>query len=329
MSVRHVRDNLYDIDISLGRRNRFRKRIEASGKLEAVMIHNEYAKQLGKSVGDVYTVSAISEKYLQWVENNQSPKTLYDKKRMIFANINPFFGRMMPDLITPILIESYRKKRISESGHKHREINLEVLCLQSMIKWGMEHGLCNDTLKKTKALPQTKKLPRTLSRDDLMKLMGAMSLKHRALFMCLYHAGMRKQEACRLKWDDVHFDPDFFRITGKGSKMRLVPMTPVLSEIMRALRSVDNGGQYCFPSRVRGGVLTDIRAPLKKALETCGIRETVTPHMLRHSFATHLLENGADIRAIQGLLGHEQISTTQIYLQVAFPHLQNAISKLK
>jgi site-specific recombinase XerD len=329
MSVRHFKDDLWDIDICIGK-DRFRKRVSAVGKLEAVMIHNEYAKQLGRSVGDVYSIASISEKYLQWVENNQSPKTLKDKRRMLFANLIPYFGRMLPDNITTIMVEDFKARRIEETGHKHREINLEILCLQHMVKWASQNSLCNDPLKKTTTLPHTRKLPGTISRDDLMKILRAMDVKHRTLFLCLYHGGLRKSEACNLQWDDVHFEPDFLRITGKRGKMRLVPMTPMLSEAMREWKAVDVQRQsHCFPSRVRNGILTDIRAPLKKAIEVAGIKERVTPHMLRHSFATHLLEGGADLRAIQSLLGHEKITSTEIYTRVAFPHLRHTMEILK
>jgi site-specific recombinase XerD len=156
------------------------------------------------------------------------------------------------------------------------------------------------------------------------------------LFLCLYNAGLRKGEACTLTWDKVHLDdPAHVRITGKGNKTRIVPLTVMLRESFGWLSLCCHGAAEgkrgnapCFPSIRGGGCLTDIRKPLWAAIKKAGLNR-ITPHTLRHSFATHLLESGADLRAIQGMMGHEDISTTQIYTNVAFPHLQNAIKGLE
>jgi integrase/recombinase XerD len=161
-----------------------------------------------------------------------------------------------------------------------------------------------------------------------------LSPKHKALYMCLYMAGLRKSEACGLRWEDVHFNPDFLLVRGKGDKQRLVPMHPSLSEVMSALK-VSTRGSICFPSRVSvragkqtTGILTDIRKPLEKAMVTAGITSTITPHAFRHSFATHLMDTGANLRSIQTSLGHANVQTTQIYTHVSFGLLQKDIGRL-
>jgi len=353
MSVRWVKNDIYQIDIRMGKKARFQKRIHAASKMEAVQEELEYRRMLGRQAGDIHSTNAIAEKYISWMEDNQSPHTVRDKKRMLFAHILPFFGRMMPDYITPILIGDYKsmrlkainkiddeeeRKRKTDSEVKgKREVNLEILCLSAMIKWAVEMGMCNNALPKLKPLPYKRPLPKAISRKDINAILERLSPKHKALFMCLYLAGMRKSEACALTWDKVHFNPDFILVKGKGDRERIVPMHSLLTDAMKELKQEPkkklndysvSAGSICFPSRRGGGMLTDIRKPLEKAIHDAGIDSRITPHMFRHSFATHLLENGSNLRIIQEALGHRDVGTTQIYTHVAFGVLENAVAKL-
>lgn len=150
-----------------------------------------------------------------------------------------------------------------------------------------------------------------------------MNQKHRILFLCMYHAGLRKHEACNLRIQDIHFEPDYIKVIGKGNKERTVIMSDLLASELKA--HIPLCTDLLFPSRVRGGVLTDIRSPLKTAMEKVGITRKISPHKLRHSFATHLLEGKADLRTIQEQMGHESIETTQIYTKVTFGHAEKTI----
>lgn len=334
--MRLRKENTWQIDIRLGRKERFRKDIHAKSKLEAVMIENEYRKQLGRISTDVYSLSVIAEKYLEYVKNHQSPITYRDKFRMMHASILPYFGRFMPDYITSPLINDYKAKRLKEHEGINRMVNLEILCLKSAIKWGSEERppMCNNTFPKVKPLPYRRPIPEYTSKEDLMALINNMgSIKHKLLFLCLYQAGLRKSEACNLKKEHIHFEPDFIIAHGKGNKTRLVAMPDLLSLYMQDYLK-DFDGEYLFQSRVRrrkgkmtGPVITDIRSPLKTAMKKAGIKQKLTPHKLRHAFATHLLEAGADLRAIQVLLGHEDIQTTQIYTKVTPRYLTSVVKK--
>ncbi|MRS02707.1 hypothetical protein EG832_05715 [bacterium] len=148
----------------------------------------------------------------------------------------------------------------------------------------------------------------------------------RVLFLCLYQAGLRKSEACNLEPHDIHFKPDYIKARGKGGKVRLVAMSDLLANDMNTYLN-DHKGGHLFPSRVRGGIITDIRTPLKTAMKKAGIKRRITPHCLRHSFATHMLEDGADLRTIQVAMGHEDIGTTQIYTKINLGHMTSAIKK--
>jgi len=336
MTTRKVREGVYDIDIPLGSRgDRFRKRIKAANDLEAAAIETDFLKDLGHHTITPFTVSAVAEKYIPWMDMHQSPKTAREKKKMLLASILPFFGPLMPDRITPQTIQTYKEKRLSGGRKIHRAVNLELLCLSSMLKWGFKEGLCNDPPEKYQPLPYKRPLPDYINKESLIAIIDAMEYRHRALFLCLYHAGLRKEEACTLTWDLVHLgSPAHLRVTGKGNKTRMVPLTGLLHDTLAWLSLRRFGASMaasmtgvCFPSSRGGGFLTDIRKPLWTAIRKAQV-ERVTPHALRHSFATHLLESGADLRAIQGMMGHQDISTTQIYTNVAFPHLQKAIKGL-
>lgn len=207
--MRHLKDDRWQIDISLPNRERFHKNVRAKSKLEAVLQEQEYRKQLGRQIGDMYSVNAIADKYLEHVQIHQSRLTYRDKFRMINVAILPFFGNMMPDRITPVLLSDFKKKRIEQIGDKKREINLEMLCLTAMIKWAVNQGMCNNPLPKIKPLPYKRPDPEYFTKDELMAILHNMGIKHKALFMCLYLAGLRSAEARNLQWKDVHFNPDF------------------------------------------------------------------------------------------------------------------------
>jgi site-specific recombinase XerD len=327
MSVRNLHDDVWQIDIRIGRKDRFRKNVRSSSKLQAVLIEQEYRKQLGREIGDIYSIHSIAPEYLEYVKNHQSPITYRDKFRMLNAQILPFFGNFMPDYVTKLMIEGYKKKRLKEHASINRQINLEILCLDSLVRWAADQGMCNNPLPKSKPLPYRRPIPEYIRKEELMSIIDRMILKHRVLFLCLYHAGLRKSEACSLEKHNIHFDPDYIVAHGKGGKMRLVAMSDLLVNDMRTYLKTHTG-DHLFPSRVRGGIITDIRSPLKTAMKKACIERRITPHMLRHSFATHMLEERADLRTIQAAMGHEDISTTQIYTKVNPEHMTKTIKRV-
>lgn len=335
MSVRNLHDDVWQIDIRIGRKDRFRKNIKAGSKLQAVLIEQEYRKYLGRQIGDIYSINSIAQEYLAFVKNHQSPKTYKEKFRMLNAQILPYFGNFMPDYVTKLMVEGYKKKRLNEHAGINREINLEILCLSSLVKWASDHGMCNNPLPSTKPLPYRRPIPEYIRREELTAILDNMKLKHRVLFLCLYHAGLRKTEACNLLPSDVHFNPDYITAHGKGGKKRIVAMSDLLANEMNVyLKTLEDS--LLFPSRIKikkGKVrekrlITDIRSPLKTAMKKAGIERRLTPHMFRHSFATHMLEERADLRTIQVAMGHEDIGTTQIYTKVNPEHMTKTIKRV-
>ena len=181
------------------------------------------------------------------------------------------------------------------------------------------------------------RLPKTLTQHDVTALLdlGAVStpedLRDRAMMELLYATGLRVSELVMAEVALVNLDVGYLRVTGKGAKQRLVPMgegaRQLLQQYMEEARprllSKKKTSRYVFVSR-RGGPLTRqaFWKLLRRRAQRAGIRQTISPHMLRHSFATHLLEGGADLRTVQVMLGHADIATTQIYTQVERGHLK-------
>ncbi len=162
------------------------------------------------------------------------------------------------------------------------------------------------------------KLPLVLSREEVIKMIESTSnLKHKMVIMFLYYAGLRLDEVRNLGWKDIDFDRETIHLkTAKGDKERVVFLHKKLSDILRMYGIKEEGPIFVSQREGKYNKRT-IQQIIKSAAKKAGIKKNVTPHTLRHSFATHLLESGADIRYIQQLLGHKDLKTTQIYTHVA------------
>ncbi|AEC51341.1 integrase/recombinase [Pyrococcus sp. NA2] len=220
--------------------------------------------------------------------------------------------------------------RLKKKGYSIRSINLIVHALKAYFKF---EGLETEAEKlKTPKIPKT--LPRSLTEEEIKKVIeAAKNLRDRLILLLLYGAGLRVSELCNLKIEDVNFEKGFLIVRGgKGGKDRIIPLSEtLLQEIQRYLKTRKDNSPYLFVEIRRGK--KDKLSPktvwwiVKKYGEEAGIN--LTPHQLRHSFATHMLERGIDIRIIQELLGHASLSTTQIYTKVTTKHLKEAVEKAR
>ena len=186
-----------------------------------------------------------------------------------------------------------------------------------------------------------RKLPSTLAFPEIEKMLDAIDLstnegtRNRAILEVLYSSGLRVSELVEMKLTECFFDIGFLRIIGKGNKVRLVPIgrdalhyVKIYLETIRSQQ--DNikpeAENHVFLNR-RGNKLTRVMIFLiiKDLVAKCGIQKNISPHTFRHSFATHLIEGGADLRAVQEMLGHESITTTEIYTHLDREYLQQTI----
>lgn len=185
-----------------------------------------------------------------------------------------------------------------------------------------------------------RKLPDTLSVEDIDNLIAAVDLstpegeRNRAILETLYSCGLRVSELISLKISDLFFDEGFIKITGKGNKQRFVPIAQNTQRFIELYKStirnqlnIAKGHEDTLFLNRRGKQLT--RAMVFTIIKTLAVKinlqKNISPHTLRHSFATHLLENGADLRSIQMMLGHESITTTEVYVHLDRKHLTQII----
>lgn len=190
--------------------------------------------------------------------------------------------------------------------------------------------------------PKTgRKLPDTLSVEEIDALIAAIDLssnegeRNRAMLETLYGCGLRVSELVSLKISDLFFDEGFIKITGKGNKQRFVPVGDLTQKYIQIYRdykrtdlNIKKGQEDTLFLNRRGGQLTRamVFTIIKDLAFKIDLKKSISPHTLRHSFATHLLENGADLRSIQMMLGHESITTTEIYVHLDRKFLTEVIN---
>lgn len=187
-----------------------------------------------------------------------------------------------------------------------------------------------------------RKLPDTLDYEEIVKLLEAIDLskqegnRNRAMLEVLYSSGLRVSELVDLRIGNIYFDLGFLRVIGKGNKERLVPIGKdalkylrIYLEEVRVHISVQNGFEsHVFLNR-RGKKISRVMVfmIIKELASKIGLHKTISPHTFRHSFATHLIEGGADLRAVQEMLGHESITTTEIYTHLDRDYLRQVIQE--
>lgn len=226
-------------------------------------------------------------------------------------------------------IEAYLGK-VTADGLSKRSLARLLSSLRSFFDWCVEEGEVKDNPCDRVDSPKLGKyLPAVLSVEEVAAILESVDLKapfgkrNRAILEVLYSCGLRVSEAAGLRISHVHLDEGFVDVIGKGDKQRLVPMGEVASNAIRAYledrpepasRAWDD---YLFLSRF-GKPLSRVSLfnLVKEQAMAAGIQKEISPHTFRHSFATHLIENGADLRTVQEMLGHESILTTEIYTHI-------------
>ncbi len=184
-----------------------------------------------------------------------------------------------------------------------------------------------------------RKIPEVLSLEEIDKIIASIDLstpdghRNRAIIEMLYSCGLRVSELTHLTFSNIYKEQEFLRILGKGNKQRLVPVSQkALDEISRweidrNTLNIQKGNEDFVFLNLRGSKISRISVfnIVKNCAEKAGIRKTISPHTFRHSFATHLLEGGANLRAIQQMLGHQSIQTTEIYAHIDIAFLRQTI----
>jgi len=223
------------------------------------------------------------------------------------------------------LAPSSRARQLSAIRHFHRFLEREGLGSDDAVERVARPKL-------PRRMPSVLTLAQVESLIDTPDITTPLGLRDRAMLELAYGAGLRVSELCGLRVDALQLDQQLVMITGKGGKQRVVPFGR--AAVKAVARYLDHGRPYLLQGRVSPHVFVNARGSgisrvgffkrLKQHARDAGITRRVTPHVLRHSFATHLLEGGADLRLVQELLGHADIATTQVYTHVDTRHLLEA-----
>lgn len=230
---------------------------------------------------------------------------------------------------------------LHDKGLTKRSIRMKLAAVKSMFKYLVRTGVINSNPSRVVASPKMeKKLPSFLQQSEAESLSAAFDtttvhgLRDRALCELLYGSGLRVSEALQLNVDDIDPRARTVRVLGKRSKERVVPVTRTSVEAITAYRKLRHellvsADEEALFVGDRGGRLTPSSAYriVKRALGPITEAQRKSPHVLRHSFATHLLDNGADLKAVSDMLGHASLSTTQVYTHVSVERLKEAYLK--
>jgi integrase/recombinase XerD len=247
-----------------------------------------------------------------------------------------------PDAAVGYLAARTRRGRRNDPGLAPTSLRRRAAALKGFYRFAYGEGLIGIDVAAHLDLPRPSRLlPETLTVEETERLLEAASdIRDRALLELLYAAGLRISEAINLDLEDLSRDGSFVRVIGKGDKERLVPVGEIALDwlsgwidgaraVLIALHHVApvRGGPLFLGDRGRRWARQQAWTAVKRAAEGAGLTDRVSPHTLRHSFATHLLEGGADLRVVQELLGHASISTTQLYTHLTGERIRDVYSR--
>ena len=215
-------------------------------------------------------------------------------------------------------------------GLSPKSLQRRLSACRSFYAWLLKHGrIAASPAASLRAPKAPRKLPQVLDVDEAVQLVelptdAPLGLRDRAILELFYSSGLRLSELCALRWRDLALADGLVTVLGKGSKQRTVPVGSHAAKALEAWRTESNGQPdgAVFPGR-GGGPITPraVQIRLRQLAQRQGLFKRVHPHLLRHSFASHVLESSGDLRGVQELLGHADIATTQIYTHLDYQHL--------
>ncbi len=243
-----------------------------------------------------------------------------------------------PNAITPLDLRNY-VSALHDAGYARTSVARRLACMRSFFRFAQREGLCDSNPAKPLRNPRReRKLPHFLSGREIGKLLLAppaneiAGIRDRAILETLYSAGLRVSEVVGINLTDLDLTDGFVRVRGKGKRERLAPLGSHAITAIRRWQKVrkpnSKNGQTLFLNKFGSRLSTrGVARLLEKYLKLTGLDLRTSPHTLRHSFATHLLDRGADIRSVQELLGHKSLVTTQIYTHVSTAGLRKAYER--
>lgn len=297
-------------------------------------------------------METLVEDFLQYLrhERGHSPHTLRTyagllNKFMVWARQTGLTSWLQVELAHLVaFLQAERARPLAPAGQDSprrlsgESVYLEIAALRALYRYAEAEKLLPLNIAENLALPRRwKRLPKSLSNAEIDKLLTPeqpatpQSLCDDAILELAYASGLRRTELCALRLEQLHLAAGFINVIGKGNKERVVPVgTKAIDALNRYLTSgrpklvkPRSPANVFLTSRGTAFASITMWAHIKARVKRSGIGRNITPHMLRHSFATHLLEHGADLRVIQELLGHANISTTEVYTHVSGNRLRD------
>lgn len=270
---------------------------------------------------------------------NSVANYLFDIKRLV-QYLTEFNIEVSPLQVSEDVIQQFVYHIAAELNPRSRA--RVISGLKSFFNYLVFEDYCKTSPMELIEVPKIgRKLPSTLSTQEIDNLIAAIDLstnegeRNRAMLELLYSCGLRVSELVTLKLSDLYFEEGFIKVTGKGSKQRFVPIGTftqkyinIYKDEVRVFQPVQKGSEDTLFLNRRGRGLTRamVFTIIKDLAKKINLSKNISPHTFRHSFATHLLENGADLRSIQMMLGHESITTTEIYMHLDRRFLDNVLN---
>lgn len=292
---------------------------------------------------DIYETILLDFKSYLKLERSMSPNTVAS----YLSDCSKFFEylstvKVYPADVTVDHISDYLAAKQKESAITKRTQSRCISSIKSLYKFLEAEGHIKENPCDRLSTPRINPyLPTVLSVDEVVRILESVDLskpeghRNRCILEVLYSCGLRVSELVNLKISDIYLNEGFIRIFGKGSKQRLVPVGEPAAKAIRLYRGIRDAGpvmrnaeDILFLNR-RGGKLSRVMVfnIVRNQAAIAGITKDISPHTFRHSFATHLVENGADLRVVQEMLGHESILTTEIYTHIDSTKWQSTILK--
>lgn len=309
-----------------GKRGKRQRLVFKGSEAEARIYEAELRRQRHSVPGHGRLHPAINEvipDFLAWAQVNRAEKTWVD---MSYCSkwIKQVFGPLPVRAITPSHITQYQQLRRG----KKRSIEKELHYLQTIVKWMAANDLAPpDGLGFKISVPRYRRpKPRIFMPEEIERFVGEINDPVKiAAVVIMYEAGARFDEVASLQWRQISFDADTIMLHGKGDKERLVPLPPFAKWILMDCRKAPRS--LVFRNSKTGRAYTSLKSLFRGASSRAGLHG-LTPHKLRHSFATDLLETTGDLRLVQKLLGHESVNTTQIYAHVRKERMQRGVEQM-
>ena len=324
--------------------NQHWKNIEGGSAQLHGAVSSESGHVLRENILDAFDFPEMIEDYLIELEIRNYSKNTIKTYRSIIINFYKFL-KGEKDLYDERLVLRAFKRYIRYLKREKNVSQNYIYLVTVVVKKFFEFGGIG-VLRDVQTPKRTKSLPKSLNENEILSLINAMDsdegdylsetseflrLRNKVILALLYSSGLRVSELVTLHSDSIDLSDRTIRIRGKGEKDRIVLFDEQTKELLEGYLKVrGDQSDYLFLNR-SGNHLTPryIQMMIKDYAKAAGIKKKVTPHILRHSFATHLLKNGVDIRAIQQLLGHSNLSTTQIYTSVDMHTLKNVYDRAK